>query len=171
MASNIVKFIFLYIILVLLQVLVLDNISFMGYATPFLYIYFMLKLPIGINQYLITLLGFFLGLTIDLFCNTPGINAAATTSIAFFRRPIQGLFFQKNDFETMTPSMSLLGSDFIKYAILCIFIHHTILFSIETFSYFNVLILLTKILTSTIITSILIIGIDSISLNNKKRDY
>ncbi|NDW09387.1 rod shape-determining protein MreD [Dysgonomonas sp. 520] len=163
-----IRFSILFIVLVLLQVLALDNISFYGYATPYLYIYFIIKLPIGINRYFLTLLGFILGLTIDMFCNTPGIAAAATTCVAFFRRPVQGLFFQQEDFDSYIPSVSAFGGNFIKYAVVYVFIHHAILLSVESFSYFNITNLLLKILTSTVLTSLLIFAIDCFSSNKKK---
>lgn len=168
MLSSYIRFTILFVILVLLQVLILDHISFLGYATPFIYIYLILKLPIGINRYLIILIGFLLGFIIDLFCNTPGMNAAATTCIAFFRRPIQGLFFERDDFESYTPSLSVLGAGFMKYVILSVLIHHTILFLVESFSYFNIIVVLLKILSSSIITSLLIFAIEIFSSNKKK---
>jgi rod shape-determining protein MreD len=170
MQGNFIRYFLLFVALILLQVLILDHISFLGYATPFLYIYFILKLPIGMNRYLIVFLGFITGLTIDLFCNTPGMNAAATTFIAFFRRSIQGLFFQREDFDSYVPAMSFLGSAFVKYVVLSVILHHTILLSIESFSYFNWLNLLIKIISSSILTSLLIIAFDGLFYRKVKRE-
>ena len=56
-----------FIGLVLLQVLVLNYIHIAGYATPFLYIYFILKLDTGVSRNELMLWGFFLGLCVDIF--------------------------------------------------------------------------------------------------------
>lgn len=165
--SNTFKYIILFTVLVLLQVLVLNKISFLGYAVPFVYIYFILKLPVGSNRNLTTLLGFLLGFAIDLFCNTPGINAAATTLIGFICRPVQGLFFIVDDYNEQTPSLRLLGSAFMKYTILITLIHHIVLVSLESFSYFNLKLILLRIFLSAILTIILIFAFEGFSLKKK----
>ncbi len=65
--SNIFKYITLFIVLALLQVLVLNKISFLGYAVPFVYIYFILKLPVGCDRNLSTSLGFLLAFLLMYF--------------------------------------------------------------------------------------------------------
>ncbi len=162
--SNAFKYILLFVILVLLQVLVLNKISFLGYAVPFMYIYFILKLPVGFNRNLSTLLGFVLGFTIDIFCHTPGINAAATTLLGFICRPVQGLFFMVDDYNEQTPRLSLLGSAFMKYAIFMTLVHHIVLVSIESFSYFNIRLIFLRIFLSAILTIILIFAFEGFSL-------
>lgn len=162
--NNVIKYIILFVALVLLQVLILNKISFIGYAVPFAYIYFLIKLPVGYNRDLTVFLGFLLGLSIDLLCSTPGINAAATTFIAFLSRPVQGLFFMTDDYNGQTPSYNLLRFSFMKYAILMILIHHTALISIESFSYFNIELMLLRISLSTILTSILVFAFEGFSV-------
>ncbi|MDH6355573.1 rod shape-determining protein MreD [Dysgonomonas sp. PH5-45] len=167
MASNFLKLSLLFVILVLLQVLVLNQISFLGYATPFLYIYFIIKLPIGINRYYATLLGFIMGFTIDVFCNTPGVNAAATTFVAFFAQSIQNLFFQREDHDSFVPSLSLLNLDFAKYMVTMVLLHHVALLLIESFSYQNIDIVLLRIVLSSALTCILILAIEGFSSKKK----
>jgi rod shape-determining protein MreD len=60
-----------FIGLVLLQVLILNNVHIAGYATPFLYIYFILKFASGTSRNELMLWAFFFGLTIDIFADTP----------------------------------------------------------------------------------------------------
>ena len=74
-----------FIILVLLQVLVLNHIHFEQYATPLFYIYFLLKIDSGNSRKGLMLWAFSLGLCIDIFSNTPGLNAAAAVCTAFCR--------------------------------------------------------------------------------------
>ena len=168
MTSNWLKQLILFLILVLLQVLVLNHISFLGYATPFLYIYFIIKLPVGINRNLVIFLGFLLGFIIDLFCNTPGQNAAAATFAAFMRRPVQGLFFARDDFEHVVPSITNLGNAFMKYAITIILIHHTLLILISSFSYLDPLTITLRIVSSSVLTSILVFAMEGFTIKKKK---
>lgn len=153
--------------LVLLQVLVLNRISFLGYGIPFVYIYFVMKLPLGYNRSLTTLFSFLIGFTIDIFCNTPGLNAAATTLIGFISRPVQSLFFTIDDYNEQIPSIGSLGGAYMKYAILLTFVHHVALVSLEAFSYFNPVILLLRVVVSTVLTSLLILAFEGFSLKRK----
>ena len=73
----VLKNIFRFIILVLVQVLVLNNIQFLGYINPYIYILFILSLPVRTPRWASLLLAFVLGLTIDIFANTPGMHASA----------------------------------------------------------------------------------------------
>ena len=166
--SNYIKYAVLFILLILLQVLIFNRISFLGYATPFLYIYFIIKLPIGLNRGVVTVLGFVMGFIIDIFCNTPGINAAATTSIAFFRDWIQNLFFMREDYAEQEPGIGLLGLAFMKYAVLLTFIHHLLLSLFESFTFFNIRLVLLRIFCSSILTSLLILAIEGFSKKDKK---
>jgi rod shape-determining protein MreD len=165
--SSNIKYIITLVLLVLLQVLILNRISFLGYGVPFAYIYFIIKLPIGSNKSVVILLSFILGLIIDIFCNTPGINAAAAALAGFVRGPVQGLFFMVDDYNEQTPGLSLLGAAFIKYAIFLTLIHHIALISIESFSYFNPGILLARIGLSTILTSLLVFAFEGFSFKKK----
>lgn len=152
-----------FIGLVPLQVLVLNNVHVAGYATPFLYIFFILKLNTGVSRNELMLWGFFLGLVIDIFSNTPGMNAAATVLLAFARPTILRLFSSRETFEDIEPSFKTLGiSPFIKYVVAGVLVHHIVLLLIESFSFFNFPILLLKILTSALLTILCILAIEGI---------
>lgn len=170
MTSNWLKQLILFVMLILIQVLVLNHISFMGYATPFLYIYFILKMPLGTNRNLLILLSFLLGISVDIFCNTLGLNAAASVLLAFVCFPIQRLFFDREDFENFVPSLHNLGFAFMKYAFLGVFIHHAVLISLISFSYFNPAIIVLRILSSTLFTTILIYAIEGFSVRRRKHE-
>ena len=78
---NLVRF----IVLVLIQVLLLNNINLGGYINPFLYIYFILLFPLDGNKSLLIFLSFLLGLSIDIFEDSGGVHAAASAFIAYIR--------------------------------------------------------------------------------------
>ena len=78
--------------LVLFQVLVLNHVHIVGYATPFLYIFLILKFESSVSRNALMLWAFFLGLVIDVFSDTPGMNAAATVLLAFLRPLLLRLF-------------------------------------------------------------------------------
>ncbi|MGE9616440.1 MAG: hypothetical protein ACQPRJ_02555 [Solitalea-like symbiont of Acarus siro] len=78
---NVIKF----VLLIIIQFFFLKNLSIYGVYIPFLYILFIILLPISTPYIVVYLSSFLLGLTIDLFLNTPGINAATCVISAFVR--------------------------------------------------------------------------------------
>lgn len=90
-----------FIGLVLLQVLVLNHMHINGYATPFFFIYFILKYNSGVSRNVLMIWAFLLGLAVDIFGNTPGMNAAAATVLAFMREPILRLVTLRDSVEDL----------------------------------------------------------------------
>ena len=111
-----------FIGLVLLQVLILNSVHIAGYATPFLYIYFILKFSSGTSRNELMLWAFFFGLTIDIFSDTPGMNAAATVLLAFLRPSLLRLFMPRDNPDSLIPSFKTMGiSPFLKYTTASVF--------------------------------------------------
>lgn len=137
MKINILKHIAVVIALVLIQVLVLNYFQVGGTVTPYLYILFILSLPASTPRALMLVIGFFLGLTIDIFTNTLGIHASATVFMAFCRPYVLQLIKIKDDTDrVLTPSLSLLGfTEYFTYASILVLLHHVFLFSVESFSF------------------------------------
>lgn len=168
MANNWINYILSFFALILLQVIVLNHISFLNYATPFLYIYLIIKLPIGINRNITLVLAFFMGLIIDLFSNTLGQNAAASVFAAFLCQPVQHLFFPREDFEQVIPGYSSLGISFFYYTIVIVLIHNTFLISLSSFSYLDFPTIFLRIVSSTVLTCLLIFGFEGLFVRKKK---
>jgi rod shape-determining protein MreD len=158
--QNIIRF----ILLVLLQVLVLNNIQFLGYINPYLYILIILALPVQMPRWVTLLLAFALGLIIDTFSNTLGMHAFATVLVAFLRNGIIKLFTSIEEGNNPTPSFYTFGvSAYVKYVVVLVLIHHTTLFILEAFSFTNFWITLAKITLSSFVTILMILGIQSLS--------
>lgn len=157
--QNILRFIFLIVI----QVFLLDNIQVMGYITPMIYILIILLLPIELPRWASLLIAFALGLIIDMFNNTGGIHTAATVLIAFLRNPVIKLFISEEEISKPTPSISNFGlSAYLKYLILLVLTHHIVLFTLASFSLFNITLLLPKIFISSLVTIILVLAVQSL---------
>jgi len=147
----------LFIGLVLLQIIVLNNINFLGYINPFLYILFIFYYPLKKIDYNIILLSFFLGLAIDYFSNTGGINAAATLFIAFVRIPVLKVVIGKRELDYSSLSIDKLpfGRKYT-YILTLTLIHHFIVFGLEYFKWSSFGIILLKTLLTTVFTMILV---------------
>lgn len=161
--NNVVNQLKWFIGLVLFQVLILNHMHINGYATPFLFIYFILKFQTRTSRNELMLWAFVLGLTVDLFSNTPGMSAAAVTCLAFSRNTLLRMVTLRmldDDFEPGIKTMGL--SPFFRYVMLACALYCTFFLTIDTFSFFHLPILLLKIATSTISTLICIFCMESI---------
>ncbi len=170
MSKEIISYIVLFVVLVLLQVMVLNHISVMGYGIPLLYIYFILVLPASLSPNWVVTLGFLLGLTIDLFCDTPGMNALASTVTSAVRQPMLSMYISREDVPVAVPSAHSLGMGvFLKYALVMVLIQNVLIYTIEAFTIFHYLTLLLKIVSGTFLSFILIIGIESLKLSKSEK--
>lgn len=162
--SNSIRFIGL----VLLQVLILNHINLFGYLNPLVYIIWVFLFPIRKNQSLFLITSFLLGLSIDFFSDSGGINAAAILFIAYIRLPILKAILRKSDFDYFQFNLRSISIDKIfSYITTLTIIHHFIVFSLEYFS-FNAF---TTIVYNTFFTSIftIILSILGILLFVKKK--
>ncbi len=146
-----------FFILILLQVLVFSNINFNGYVYPAFYVYFILLLPFEIAGWLLLTLSFAMGLGIDFFTNSLGINAAASVFTAFVRPIVIKLLKSKKEYEPgITPGIKDLGFRwFFLYALILIFLHHSALFFLEIFSFNDIIQTFHRIFASSVATLIL----------------
>lgn len=155
--------------MVLLQALILNNVHVAGYATPFLYVYLILKFESDVSRNALMLWAFFLGLTVDVFSDTPGMNAAASVLLAFVRPVILRLFMPRDAVDSIVPTVRAMGfSSFLKYMVACVLIHHAVLLIIEFFSFAHIGILLLKIVASTVLTVLCIMALEGIRKKSEK---
>ena len=161
---------FLFILLILLQIILFDKIHLFGYATPLLYIYFIIKLPGHINRSLELFLSAILGLCVDWFDSTLGMNMLACVLIGFFRSFFLEWMAPRDLFEKYTPSFHSLGMwSFLRYAFIMTLFHHIILFTSESLSFFDPLALFFRITGSVILTIILIFACESFNFGVSKK--
>jgi rod shape-determining protein MreD len=144
-----------FITLVFIQILICNNINFLGYINPYIYILFIMLFPVKNNRVIIILLSFLLGITIDLFQDTGGIHAAACVFIAYVRPVILKFSFgMMYDHQTIKFESAEFGAK-LTYITILASLHHLILFSLEIFSVSQVILVLQKTLFSSIFTILL----------------
>lgn len=159
-----------FIILVLLQVLVLNQINFFGYLDPYLYVLFILLLPFEIPGWVLLISAFFLGLSIDVFSGTSGIHTAASVLAAFARPGIIRFLESSKEIEPgMEPGIKSMGLGwFFIYAISLIFLHHLVLFYLEVFKFSGFFSTMLRVLINTIFTFVFVVLAQIIFDSGKK---
>jgi rod shape-determining protein MreD len=135
MINRILRFGLIFIFLILLQVLLFNNIQFSGYVNPYIYLLFILLLPVEIPAWLLLLLSFATGLTVDIASGTLGMHASATLLAGFTRPYILRITSPRDGYEPgVSPSMAYYGIRwFLIYASIMVVIHHLALFYLEVF--------------------------------------
>jgi rod shape-determining protein MreD len=131
------KYLGLFVLVILLQVLIFDNIYLFGKANIFFYVLLILLLPVEINKYFLLVIGFFLGLSIDIFNNTIGMHAAASVFISFLRPYVLELLSPRDGFETGDkPRIYIYGfAWFLKYSFSLLLFHHVFYYTVEVFRF------------------------------------
>jgi rod shape-determining protein MreD len=146
-----------FIVLVLVQVLLLNNIDLFGYIVPYLYILFIIVFPFTGSKSLLIFLSFLLGLSIDIFSDSGGVHAAACSFIAFARPVFLKFSFGVSyEYNMVKISKAPMGER-ITYISLMVFLHHLLLFSLEIFNFKHILLILKSTLFSGIFSVVLIL--------------
>lgn len=153
-----------FIILIALQLLIFNNIQFSGYVNPYVYVMFILILPVAIPSWIILLLSFLTGFVIDLFSGTMGVHTFASVMAGFVRPWVLSLNVTAEASEAdMSPSSYKSGLRwFLIYTLTVVLIHHLALFYIELFSLRNFFHTLLRVLLSTVATTFFIVLFDFI---------
>ncbi len=145
-----------FVVLVIIQVLFFNNINLFGYINPLFYIIFIFYYPLKKEKISLLFFSFFLGLCIDFFSDTGGINAAATLFIAYIRLPILSAILRKSEFDYQLFNIRAISfGKSIWYIITLTFIHHLIVFGLDYFSFNE----FWNIISKTFITSIFTVSL------------
>lgn len=131
------KYVALFLVLILAQILICNNILLFGVAIPFVYIYFILVLPLNTNLNLLMILAFLMGLLIDLFSDTLGLNCLACLLLSVLKKPVFYAYMPHEDkFLSAIPSISTMGwFNYLKYILTLIAIFTIVIFGVEFFSF------------------------------------
>ncbi|MGJ8745574.1 rod shape-determining protein MreD [Polaribacter sp.] len=151
-----IKLALLFLFLLFLQVLVLNNINFLGYVNPYLYISFVFFYPLKENRFTFLFLCFLLGISVDFFSDSGGIHASALLCIGYLRLFFINVFFRKDtaDFSFFKLESEAFGKVF-NYVVTLTVIHHFVLFSFANFSLQNGTHVILNTLFSSIFTLLL----------------
>ncbi|AZB21309.1 rod shape-determining protein MreD [Kaistella haifensis] len=154
-SRNLFSDILIIVLLIALQIFVLNRITLFGKYTPVMYPVFVMFYPFFRNRFQFLALSFILGLGIDSFLYTWGINAFATTMIAYFRTLI---FRTSTDTSTDFFSFqSLQWSQYLFFILSSIFLHQLLVQYIEFFKFSRFFEIFLNVLATSAISFIFIL--------------
>ncbi len=159
MIKEIQRYFLQFIILIVAQLLIFNNIDFSGFINPYVYVLFILLLPFNIQRSLLLILAFGEGLLMDIFSGTPGVHSTATVLMAFLRPAVAGIFAPREGYLSGTnPRVLYFGIEwFVKYAATLVIVHHFVLFYLEVMSFEHFFATFFRALASAAFTLLIII--------------
>ena len=115
-----------YIVVMLLQVLLFNQLQLWGICHPYIYILCLMMMPITLPLSVEMIIGAIAGLIMDVFCNSIGIHMAACILLMFIRPYLLGVIVNDKDRLNEQISLRNLGLEgLIKYAVILVIIHHS----------------------------------------------
>ena len=161
---------FQFVVFLGLQILLLRNLVLFNTAFCFLYIGFLLFLPIQMPKVMLLLLAFVSGITVDIFYDTIGINAAAALLLAYLRPYVLLVLTPRDDYEKSdSVNVHVMGWRwFSVYTLFLVFIHHLALFFLELGSFREVGFTLVKVVVSTIFTFLVLVIIQLLFFSTRR---
>ena len=158
MTIDSLKRLILFVVLCLAQGLVLNRIHLFDYATPLLYVYFVLIFPSNYPKWALLLWCFAMGLVNDSFSNTPGVACASLTLLGAIQPYYLKTFLPRDAVDNFEPSMQGLGyAKFLVYATSVILFYCLVFFALEAFNFFNWVQWLISSGASTLLTLLFIV--------------
>ncbi|MFV8335165.1 rod shape-determining protein MreD [Flavobacterium sp. RSP29] len=168
MNSTLLVNIFRFILLLAVQIIIFNNMNFLGYISPFPYILFIILYPVNGNKSGLVVASFMLGLIMDMFSNSGGIHATACLVLAYFRPSIFKFAFGLS-YEYQTVKLNdVLTPERFSFILLSVAIHHFTLFLLEAFQFSLIIDILIRSLLSTVFTIIICIIIIYLIKPNKR---
>jgi len=143
------------LIILLVQVLILKRIGlsttwWWQHGHIFIYPIIILLLPFRLSRHYVILLGFVIGLVIDIFYDTVGVHAFALTGMAYARGILLSWLEPRGGYQlVMSPTNSSMGINWLMtYTAISLFIFCLLYFIGEIFTF----VYLGQILLKTLIT-------------------
>ena len=158
MGRQIIKYALMFIGLILTQVLILNHVQFSGFVNPYIYVLFILLLPMSSPRYAVLLLAFLLGITVDVFSSSLGIHSFATVFVAYLRPIVIRVISNREEDRNEYPGLAQNKFGwFLSYITIMVVIHHLVLFYVEVFTFANFFETLIRVLFSSVFSIIVIV--------------
>ena len=146
-----------FVLLLAAQILIFNNLDFLGYINPYPYLLFIILYPVNGNKTGLLVASFFLGLILDMFCNSGGVHAAASLLLAYYRPYIFKFSFGLS-YEYQTVKLNdVLTPERFSFLAIAVVLHHFVLFILEVFRVSFLFEIILKTFVSTIFTLIICI--------------
>ena len=156
--SNIIQAIAFFVYL-FFQVIILKNAVLFHTAFCFLYVAYLLLLPVETNPLFLMATAFVMGVFIDMFYDSLGLHALSCVLIMYLRNVWLARLTPQGGYDnSAVPAVAASGLQwFLTYSIPMVLLHHSVLFFTEAGGFQYFWFTLWKVLCSTVYTTIVIL--------------
>ncbi len=159
-------------ILLLFQVLVFNHIHLLGYITPLVMGYMVVRMHRGTSRIAILVWGFVTGFLFDIFSNTAGMAAASCTLIAMIQPVLLEMQVPRDSAENLIPSFSTLGFwNYVFFVFLLMAALHSCFYLLDAFTLADLTLTLTSILGGSVLSTFIIICIELLTQTKKEKTH
>lgn len=152
-----------YVLIMLLQVLVFNQLQLWGVCHPYIYVLCLLMMPITLPLSADMLIGAAAGFIMDIFCNSMGIHMAACILLMYLRRYLLGIIVNDRDRLNEQISLHSLGIEaLVKYVVILVLMHHAVVFALGAWSWAHIGFVLMETLVSSLITILFVIAYNAL---------
>lgn len=166
-----IKYALCFLLLIPAQAIIFNHMILFNVAVPLVFVYLIVMLPVTLGTNLSTFLGFLAGLTLDVFCDTPGVNALCCTVLSFARKPVFHLYVSTDDdLAGRSPSSHTMGyAAYMKFMLTMVVIYCMMMFAIESFQLYNFRLLLIRVAASSAYTFLMLYALDCLLVRRRDR--
>lgn len=126
------------VLLLLVQVVLLNSIHLLGYATPFIIAYLPMHAARRTPRIPLLLWAFCTGFLSDVLSNTVGMGMAACTFAAMAQPSLLEVFAPRNADDDMVPSLRAMGTwRYLFYTLCTMLLFHAVFYALDAFTLTN----------------------------------
>ncbi|CAN5427655.1 rod shape-determining protein MreD [soil metagenome] len=159
-----------FIVYLLIQVMLFKQVVLFNTTFCFLYVAFILLLPIETNSLVLMAIAFLLGFFIDIFYDRLGLHALSLVLVAYLRNYWLGTITPQGGYDAGEgPTLAVNGLQwFMVYTVPLVFVHHFILFFTEASGFRIFWFTMLKVITSLMFTMTVMLFLQYFSFERRR---
>jgi hypothetical protein len=162
--------VFYFFFYLLAQVMFFKQLVLFNTSFCFLYVAFILLLPIETNPLVLMLVAFLLGFSVDIFYDSLGLHAMSLVLVAYLRNYLLTTITPQGGYDAGEgPTLASNGLQwFLVYSLPLVFVHHFVLFFAEAGGFGVFWFTMQKVITSLLFTMIVILLLQYFSFDRRR---
>lgn len=170
MNRSVIFVIFSFVLYLLAQVMLFRQLVLFNTAFCFLYVAFILMLPIETNNLVLMLVGFLLGFFVDIFYDSLGLHAMSLVLVAYTRNYWLTTITPQGGYDAGEgPTLAVNGLQwFLVYTLPLIFLHHFVLFFTEAGGFQIFWYTMSKVMFSLLFTTAVLLFLQYFSFDRRR---
>lgn len=170
MNRSVVIYVVYFVLYLMAQVMLLRQLVLFNTGFCFLYVAFILLLPIETNPLGLMAIAFFLGFSVDIFYDSLGLHSLSLILVAYLRNYWLTTITPQGGYDAgQGPTLAVNGFQwFLVYSLPLVFIHHAVLFFTEAGGFGLFWFTLSKVMVSLTFTMTIMLLLQYFSFRRRR---